>query len=224
MTPRLKRGVAATAAVAIVATAGIGVLHMPFARSLLMSAGGCPMAGHSTPESDKRAREMALATERGIESAPARPALGFALDTTTRGEVKAWEKRQDVDCDSPHDGLLVCHGVPAAALGEASNDKITDLALQFSPEGRLVNMTTWRDHLTPETASKTALQIVGSLEAKLGPAESKAGDFAAAHLAASPADSVSTVAYHYSDYIAEVTAMNGPSGGPSIREHYMSAL
>lgn len=220
---RSKRIVTTTVAAALVATAGIGVMHMPFARSLLMSAGGCPMAGRANAESDKRARDMALETERGTESAPARPALGFALDSTTADEVHAWEKRQDLDCDSPHDGLVVCHGVPASALGEASDDKVTDLALQFSPAGKLVNMTTWRDRLTPETASKTALQIVSSLEAKLGPPETKAGDFGAVRLGAPPAYSVSTVAYRYSDYVAEVTAMNGPSGGPSIREHYMSA-
>jgi hypothetical protein len=221
---RSKRILKTTAAVAILATAGIGVLHMPFARSLLMSAGGCPMAGaHLTPETDKRARDMAVAGERGTESAPARPALGFALDSTTLADVKAWEKREDLDCESPHEGLLTCHGVPASALGEASHDKVTDLALQFSPAGKLVNMTTWRDHLTPESASQTARQIVSSLQAQLGPAEKKAGEFDSAHLGQPPAYSIATVSYRYSDYIAEVTAMNAPSGGPSISEHYMSA-
>jgi hypothetical protein len=34
---------------------------------------------------------------------------------------------------------------------------------------------------------------------------------------------MSSVSYRFRDYIAEVTAMNGPSSGPSVREHYMSA-
>jgi hypothetical protein len=29
--------------------------------------------------------------------------------------------------------------------------------------------------------------------------------------------------YRFTDYVADVTAMNTPSGGPAILEHYMSA-
>ena len=191
----------------------------------MMRMGGCPMAGaQMTPEIAEKGRALAIASERGTITAPNRPALGFMLDMTTLAQVHAWQKRERVDCDEPRKGALECKDVPAIALGEPSNaEKVDDLALEFSPDGHLVNMTTWRSHLTAETASKTALEIVSSLQATLGPTEDKAGDFAVARLGAAPAYSVSTVAYHFSDYIAEVTAMNAPSSGPSIREHYMSA-
>jgi hypothetical protein len=215
-----------TAAVVLVATAGIGVLHAPFARSFLMRIGGCPMGGTAmTSRTDQQAREIALAHERGTGTAPARPALGFALDVTTLSDVRAWEKRAGADCSEPHEGLVECTNVPSMALGETAGENVKDLALQFRPDGRLVNMTTWRDHLSPASASNTAQSIVSSLKSTLGPANTTAsGAFDAAHLGASPGKSISSVAYRYRDYIAEVTAMNAPWSGPSIREHYMSAL
>jgi hypothetical protein len=212
-----------TAAVLAVATAGIGALHMPFARPLVMRLGGCPMAGVKMDvETSEKARAIAAAAERGTAPAPARPALGFALDATTSADARAWAKRANLDCDEPRPGLLVCSDVPAAALGEPGAERVKDLELQFGQDGHLVNMTTWRDHMSPERASTTARAIVASLRAALGPGDAN-GAFDAARLAATPAHSMSTVSYRFRDYVAEVTAMNAPSGGPSIREHYMSA-
>ncbi len=208
-----------------VAIGGIGVAHMPFARSLLMSMGGCPMAGaRMTPAAAERARHMALGSNRGAVPAPARPALGFNLDTTTLRDVKEWARREHVDCDDPRPGLLRCTDVRPAALGLAAADgKIDELALEFNVEERLVNTTTFRTHLNPGSAATEAQAIVSSLHEKLGPAQRHAGDFDAAHLSTSGAESISTVVYRYNDYVADVTAMNAPSGGPSIREQYISA-
>ena len=100
---------------------------------------------------------------------------------------------------------------------------IDELALEFDPRERLVNMTTLRIHLTPQTASAQARAIVAALAAKLGPADRRAGDFEASTLGARSEESISTVRYRFADYVADVTAMNLPSSGPSIREHYMSA-
>ena len=53
----------------IVATGLIGLAHAPFARSLLMSLGGCPMAGaRMTAAQAESARHMALGADR-----PGRP-------------------------------------------------------------------------------------------------------------------------------------------------------
>jgi hypothetical protein len=213
-----------TAAVLAVTTAGIGVLHLPFARSLMMSLGGCPMAPGVKVDVaiSEKARAIAAGAERGTAPAPARPALGFDLDATTFAEVRGWAKRANLDCDEARPGLFKCSDVPAAALGEPGGARVDDLELQFSQDGRLVNMTTWRDHMSPDGASTTARAIVASLSAALGPGDAN-GAFDAAHLAATPAHSMSSVSYRFRDYVAEVTAMNAPSGGPSIREHYMSA-
>jgi hypothetical protein len=224
MRSKSRRAVALAAAV-IGMTGLVGLAHAPFARSLLLTVGGCPMAGaRMTADVAERARRMALATDRAALSAPARPALGFALDTTTRDEVRAWARREQVQCEDARPGLTKCARVAPDALGLGSTGAtIDELELEFDPHGRLVNVTTFRTHLTPATASSEARAIVAWLSERLGAAELRSGDFAESSLRG-PADaSISTVRYRFGDYIADVTAMNAPGSGPSIREHYMSA-
>jgi hypothetical protein len=205
--------------------AAIGVAHLPFARSLLMRMGGCPMAGaRMTVVEAENARHMGLRSNRGETPAPARPALGFDLDSTTLAQARDWARREHLDCDDPRPGLLKCAGVRPAALGLPDADGTVDeLALEFNAQGRLVNTTTFRTRLNAGAAASEARAIVSALAEKLGPAQRQVGAFDAAHFAAPGARSISTVTYRYSDYLADVIAINAPSGGPSIREQYISA-
>jgi hypothetical protein len=225
MRSKARHPAAVAAGAVIAATALIGLAHAPFARSLLMSLGGCPMAGaRMTPAVAERARRMGLSVDPAAVPAPARPALGFALDSTTLADVRAWADRAHVACDAPRPGLLKCTDVEPQVLGlPAVDGRVDELTLEFDPRDRLVNTTTYRTHLTPATASSQARAIVAALAEKLGPADKHAGDFAGVSLAGPPAESISTVRYRYGDYVADVTAMNALSTGPSIREHYMSA-
>ncbi len=208
-------------------TGAIGALHMPFARPLMMRLGGCPMAGmRMTPEQMDRSRQMGVAGvagSRADSAAPARPALGFALDATTVDEVHAWASRQHVDCDDVRAGLVRCTDVAPVALSRPASEKpVNELLLGFNAHGHLVNITTMRSHLSPDEAAKNAQEIVSSLAAKLGTGK-VGGQFVASRLSAAGADSIGTVSYRFHDYFADVTAMNLPASGPSIREHYMSA-
>jgi hypothetical protein len=220
------RRAAAVAAAVIGITGLVGLAHAPFARSRsLLRTLGCPVAGaRMTPEVAERARRMALATDRAALSAPARPALGFALDRSTRDEVRAWARREQVECEDARRGLMKCARVAPEALGlEATGATIDELALEFDPHERLVNVATLRTHLTRQRASAEARAIVASLSERLGPAELRAGDFAESSLGGPAEASISTVRYRFVDYIADVTAMSTRGSGPSIREHYMSA-
>jgi hypothetical protein len=225
MRSNVRRRLVVAASVVGVAFAAIGVAHAPFARSLLMSMGGCPMAGaRMTPALSESARHMALASDHGTVSAPVRPALGFSLDVTTEGDVRAWADREGASCKESRDGLIKCSDVRPEALGmPAAEGRIDELSLEFNEHRRLVNATTYRAHLNPASAATAAHAIVGPLYDKLGPAAKHAGDFDAPQLAASGAGSISTVMYRFTDYVADVTAMNTPSDGPAILEHYMSA-
>ena len=124
----------------IAATALIGLAHAPFARSLLMSLGGCPMAGaRMTPAVAERARRMGLSVDPAAVPAPARPALGFALDSTTLPDVRAWADRAHVACDAPRPGLLKCTDVEPQVLGAPAVDgRVDELTLEFDPRDRLV--------------------------------------------------------------------------------------
>jgi hypothetical protein len=225
MRTETKRRLRSTAGAVAVVLVAIGVAHAPFARPLLMRLGGCPMAGaRMTPRESEAARQLALATTRGKAPAPLRPALGFTLDSTTSADVHAWAKRSGVDCDDARAGLIRCSHVAAAALAlPAGEPAVGELALEFDGGDRLVNLTAVRNHLTASDAAATARAVVSGLASQLGPARVGGGDFGAERMAAEGAFSISTVAYRYEDYVADVTAMNAPSGGPSVREHYMSA-
>jgi hypothetical protein len=169
-------------------------------------------------------RPIALAGERPAESAPSRPALGFTLDTTTLADVHAWAARTHADCDDPHAGLVKCTQVAAASLGlDPAAGAVDELALAFDVQGHLVNETTYRSHLAPAVAARTAQGIVASLATRLGPAGTHAGSFDAAALSRSTAESISTVSYRFADYVADVSSMSIGSSGSIVREHYMSA-
>ncbi len=206
------------------ATALVGVLHAPFARSLLMRAGGCPMGGaRMTATESEVGRHMGAQANRGTSPAPARPALGFVLERTSLADVRTWTKSHRLSCDEPHPALIVCTKVPATLLGlPAGESAVDDLALGFNQRDLLVNATTFRSHLTPDAAASAARQIVSGLASALGPAAATAGTFDAAHLAQAPASSVAVLSYRYSDYVASVSAMNMPEGA-TVREQYMSA-
>jgi hypothetical protein len=221
----IARKVLVVAGALAVATAGIGVLHMPFARSLLMRVGGCPMAGaRMTPREMEHARHMGLEEERTSLAAPARPTVGFALDTTSLAEVHAWADHTKASCEDRHPGLVICTGVQPASVGLPDAEGVIDeLALGFNERNLLVNETTMRTHLTPQGAERAGRAIVDSLSAKLGSADKSVGDFGAQKLSGPAASSISTVSYRYVDYVADVTAMNSPHSGLLIREHYMSA-
>ena len=217
---RLRAAIGAAAGLLV----AVGVLHAPFARPLLMRFGGCPVAARMTPIESETARRMALAADPGLDPAPARPALGFVLDGTSLEGARAWARRAGVGCEDARAGVLRCADVPAGALGlPAAQGKVDELLLQFDPRGRLVNLTTVRAHLGGDEAASRAGAIVASLTRALGPSPHGRGDFGGRSLRSTGADSVSTVTYRYRDYVAEVVAMNAPSGGPTVREHYMSA-
>jgi hypothetical protein len=183
------------------------------------------MAGaRVTPKEMDNGRRMALEVERGKTAAPARPAVGFVLDRTSPADVHAWAAREHVSCDDRHPGLVVCTDVKPGAVGLPDTEgTIDELALGFNQHGALANETTTRGHLTPQGAEQAAHVIVDSLSARLGPADKSVGSFGAEQLRGPTAASISTVSYRYTDYVAEVSAINLPHSGLSVREHYMSA-
>lgn len=214
---RLRRWLVVAAATLGVVTLGVGLLHMPWARPLLARIGGCP-ASRATPQQVEAEQRRAWLSLRGAGSAPARPALGFALGRTTLAEVKAWAEARGLRCDASRGGaLLRCAGVPAAALPSPARGVYEDLAFGFRlRDERLVNVTALRSGLAAEEASAQLRDAAARLERALGaPTRQAAGESAAAP---------SFVLYRYADYLADVTAMQLPSRGHAVREHYMSAL
>jgi hypothetical protein len=220
-TPMLSRKKVLVAAGGLSAlVASVGVAHMPFARGLLMRWGGCPFGSAPLAEIEP-ARRAAIATERGTTPAPARPALGFALDRTTRQDAQAWADQQHVACHDVREGLVQCKDVPASALGLPEVDgPVGELSLGFDTRGRLVDVSTMRMHVARLDGVR---DIEGRLEAQVGAPQQTSGSFDEAHLGLQGADGLSSARYRYRDYFAEVIAMRFTSDGLVLREHYMSA-
>ena len=217
---RIKRALAITAGSLAAGVAAVGVLHMPFARGLLMSVGGCPV-GHAKLAEIEPARRAAIAAERGLEAAPARPALGFELDRTTLAQTRAWAEGTHVACEDVREGLLRCKGVPSAALGLSDSDgPVSELYFGFDTHGRLVDVSTMRMHLP---SSGVARDVQGKLVSEVGAPHQTSGSFDEAHLAREGAQSLASLRYRYKDYFAEVIAMRFAGDGLVLREHYMSA-
>jgi hypothetical protein len=220
----------AIAALSLVTALGlvglVGVAHLPFARGLLMRAGGCPMAGNrATVGEIETLRRSAMAAERGTADAPARPALGFELDRTTHADVLRWSQRNGVACTDVREGLVHCTQVPAQALGaDPLAPAVAELSLGFDTQARLVNLTTLRVRLTSDGATSALGDITGRLRSQIGPPQGGSIDpVDPARLARSGAESLTQVQYRYRDYFAEVVAMRVPWDGLMLREHYMSA-
>ncbi len=204
------------------AAALVGVafaLHTPAGFALLARLGvGCPAV--APPDAVEAARLSAARAARGDRPAPARPALGFSLDETTRAEVEAWASRSGVDCTAKRAGtVLFCQNVPASALpGGLPADRL-DFA--FSPEdSRLVTVTTHRGHLSAEAAVEALDAIASTLSASLGPAEWSGeanADFVRAHRYRT-----ASARWRFTDFLARITATHFGER-TALREHYMSA-
>lgn len=203
----------------------VGIAHAPFARSFLMKVGGCP-AGQASAAGVENARMVGVRATRGSERAPARPALGFTLDVTTKDEVLAWAKDHKLECTTAVQGMkLTCKDVPAGAL-EGRNPSLGPvgvLTLAFRPNGeRLVNLSAVTTGLSPEDAARSATHTGERLVAALGAPESGEARVDATHLAKG-GYATSHLAFRFADYMSEVTATSVDGRGVLVREHYISA-
>jgi hypothetical protein len=200
------------------ATGVIGFLHLPIARPLLARLGACPV--RATPGRTEAARRVALSRLRGAHPAPARPALGFSLETTTLADVQAWGRTRGIACQaSMQDTLLKCESVPASAVTGASG-AFDEVAFGFRlADHRLVAVTTISGGLEIGAAAARFTAIAETLEGAIGTSPAAKRLPTPAWDARGPV----FVEYRYIDYIAGVSAMGMQGRGVVMREHYTSA-
>ena len=222
------RIVLASGAAALLLTGLVGVLHMPFAAPLLRKispASLCPIT-RGTPAQIDRAHAVAGAAIRASArtSAPARPALGFELDKSTRADLDAWAARHGVSCENigGNANLRRCSDVPAAAVGEPEGlGALEEVSFELRSSGELVDVETLRRQLTPAQGAETAAQLERSVASTVGDPTHTGGVATAPHLGHGFLSSY--VAEHtYSDYRATVSATNMGKNGVMVREQYLS--
>ena len=215
---------ATTLGVLLTFTAFMGFLHTKPGRPLMARIFGarCPMLS-ATPETVDNARKMGVLAGRGSSPAPARPAFGFHLDSTTVDDVQAWAKRHRVSCEHPHAWLVQCADVAPETLDRPTIEgRIEELTFGFRPDGRLVNVSTLRRRLTPSQGRQITQDIASNLYSALGRSTASPAQIAQGKLSEEALSSL-RVSLRYSDYFADVTAMNLPTTGVAVREQYLSA-
>jgi hypothetical protein len=207
----------------------IGVLHLPFAAPLLrkvMPGGVCPVM-RGTPAQIDRAHSLGATAIRASASvsAPDRPALGFALDRSTKADLDAWAKRHDVSCKSiaGNENLQRCTNVPASAVGEPEElGALEEATFELDSSGQLVNVQTMRRHLSGVQAALAADALEHAAAAALGAPSTLAGAPTVAHLQSTLL--ATYVAVHvFTDYRATISATNLSPTGIMVREEYLSA-
>jgi hypothetical protein len=202
----------------------MGFLHTPAGRPLMARLGmSCP-ARKVTPAQAEALRMRGVNALRGTGLAPARPALGLALDVAQVADVAAWASARGLDCASKKRPSLTftCTGVPASALASAADQgTIDELTFAFAPDGRLVGVDSLRRTMTAPDASWLFGLIADDLAAQLGTGGARVGEPTPAYLAGG-ALHTARVQYRFADYLATVTAMN-LSGRVALREQYQSA-
>lgn len=203
----------------------LGWFHTPAGRIVYARVFGasCPMRRASAQDVE-RGRLEAARSMRGTALAPARPALGFELDRSTRAEIDAWAERNQVSCSERRERtLLLCTDVPAETLGR-SGFRYDEVTFGFTPSTlRLVNLTAVRYRLDHSDAVRFVRALEDQMQRTVGAPSRRGGELSAEFLSATPyATCVSY--YTFSNYIADLIATNIAGEGVIVREHYMSAV
>lgn len=217
----LRRALAGICGALLLSTLAIGALHTKPGRTYLMrfaSFSGCPIGGASAAQTES-VRRAAVAHDRGVDTAPFRPALGFQLDRSTVADVRAWASSHRIDCAEYREATYVsCAHVPAGALSlPSSNGELSEVSFAFTREGPLVSVTALYSHQSDVNASAIARRAKAEMEQQLGPAPKTAGSF-------DLPGGVATLSYRYRDYAADMTTARVPGSGFVVREAFTSVL
>jgi hypothetical protein len=223
----LVRALATGAGVAGLLVGVVGFAHTTSGRPLLraftnLAHGGCPF-GYDKPASPaerERARLNFAVTHHGIERAASRPALGFQLDQTTRGDVLAAMAKHGVACTAAK-GLsdMTCDGVPSDALGSAPGSKRT-LWLTFGERSQLLSVIAISRDSAADAISSAYEATARELDQQAGPATTTHGDASPAVLS-SGALRQASAEFRFSNYYA-LTRVTNLGTGFVLTEEYRS--
>ena len=198
----------------------IGLAHLPIAAPLLglWTGGGCPVGlDHPlAPAARDAARATALEVVRGVGTAGDRPALGFALDGTSRVEATAWAATHGVVCTDARE-LKQCGPVPATAIPDGPRDS---LVFEFDAGDALVSVTAGRRVPAAEAVAVYVALEAGVAE-RAGPATLQRGEPTAEWLDRGPLTQLSSE-FRFADYRAQLTATNLGPGRIAVREVYQA--
>jgi hypothetical protein len=195
------------------------------ARAVGRHASACPFGYDraATAEQREAARAAFAASHKGSSPSASRPALGFVLDRTTRGDVVAWASAHGVSCTAGR-GMadLNCLQVPDTLVPEAFRAVGSQaLWFVFGSGERLISLTAVASSPRPEAISTAFASVVNALDRQTGVPSQVAGDASAERLSSGPLYQASAE-YRFGDYYAVARATNVGPGGYALTAEYRS--
>jgi len=194
----------------------VGFAHTSAGRPLLgavtrMAHGGCPFGYDKpmSPEQRERARANFASKHRGERPANSRPALGFALDHTTRAEIVAHFAAHGISCTQGK-GLsdLTCNGVPSSALpGTPEPAPTRNLWLTFGTRRQLLSVIAMSRAPEPEAISAAFISLRAEVDHEAGAVTETHGN-ADPHALAQGALHQASAEFRFTDYYALQRATN----------------
>jgi hypothetical protein len=222
----------ATLAAGVLFTGVVGFAHTAPGRPLLgvigpllgMSGGGrCPLGYDvkATPAQRQAQRRQFATTHPGSTKARERPAMGFVLDETTRGDVAAWATQHGVTCVVPKSGPdLRCENVPRASLPDHEQGiALHSLWFTFGAGDTLIAAVGIRNDKSELVIGQAFSRVTHTVEEAAGPATKADGDPSAL---ASGTLYQASAEYRFQDYFVVARATNMGSQGFMLSEEYRS--
>ena len=218
-----RRRLAQGATLVVVSVALMGVAHTPWAGKLWLRATGsaCPFGfGASLAEQDARYQRQSVALKQG-KPAPAKPALGFTLLTTSREDFLQRLAAAGGRCTHTAKNLQVeCGAVDLGKLQGPDHGELASVMGDFDLHGKLRSVMIVARAAGPLPALSAVQRAVQTASVRLGPPTQQVGTPEVAFLEAAPLRQIKT-SFAFSDYYAEILATNmGNLGYYSVIETY----
>ncbi|MFO0676198.1 MAG: hypothetical protein U0169_06670 [Polyangiaceae bacterium] len=217
---RIRKAFVAAACVSVAFTGLMGFLHTKTGRPYLrylphsMAMGTCPLGVRSDLTAADREEARNGALPRAGRAASTRPALGFRLDATSRGDVALWQMRAGVTCTEGTSGVsATCDDVPDAALAElgvpvrAGSADANSLTFRFDEHDKLVAVLRTSERSVADEAIDAHALAFADVAKTAGPETDRAGEWTSDYLASGALHQV-RAEFHFSNYYASLSATN----------------
>ena len=177
----------------------------------------CPLGKSLSADAVEASRLRGMAAIKGRELAAVRPALGLKLDTSTELDALEWGKLLKLKCE------VLIRGGRFLKCRDSQTQGVFTLA--FNPSGKLVAIDVFRRKISVKSIGPLLDDLADGLRHQLGDPHVSEGSLTKTYLMPPETPQVMKTAYvqyHYSNYVAQLTASYLPWSGLTVHEQYSS--
>lgn len=208
--------------VLVTATYGV-IFHTPLKTKLGLTGGSCPFAAGQSLAQREAQRRAAAAKLRGGIPALSQPALGFDLQSGTRGKVDAWLERVGGRCaEALTTGELECKVSEASQLPGSQVRGPATVFFTFNDQHQLRSVQLMATVTKAQEAANALHAVRARLEQDLGVPARNTGEASSDYLGGG-ALRQALAEFRFSNYYASTRVTNmGGLGYYSVSQTYQS--